>query len=200
MKILLRKENIKLLLSTVIYFVLGLLFCIFLGRMVEFAETIICFVFLVLGAVLLLVYGLLPSDGKIYQLLIYGIVCLALGLLIVLINMFFIFALAAIIAYGGIQSIMSAVKLKKENKKWKGELIVGSIIVTLAVAVVVLNGTNIARNIVAVFLGVTFLIEAVFETIAIIKLLRAHKFLEENNVQTIEVGEVEESEQIEENK
>ena len=180
MKILLKKENIKILLSAIVYLVLGVLFCVFLGQMLDFAETTICFVFLVAGAVLLLAYGLLPSDGKIYQLLIYGVVCLVLGLLILMLRMFFMIALAALIAYGGIQSIMTAVKLKKENKNWKGELVVGIVIVTLALIVIILNGTNTVKNIIAIFLGVTFLIEAAFEVVAIIKLLRAQKFLEAN--------------------
>ena len=180
MKILLKKENIKILLSAIVYLVLGVLFCVFLGQMLDFAETTICFVFLVAGAVLLLAYGLLPSDGKIYQLLIYGVVCLVLGLLILMLRMFFMIALAALIAYGGIQSIMTAVKLKKENKNWKGEFVVGIVIVTLALIVIILNGTNTVKNIIAIFLGVTFLIEAAFEVVAIIKLLRAQKFLEAN--------------------
>ncbi len=201
MKILLKKENIKILLSAVIYLVLGVLFCALLGNMLDFAETTICFVFLVVGVVLLLAYGLLPADGKIYQILIYGIVCLALGLLILMVRMFFMIALAAVIAYGGIQSIMTAVKLKKQNKNWKGELIVGVVIVTLAVAVIILNGTNTVKNIIALFLGITFLIEAVFEVVAIIKLLRAQKFLEanvENPVEAVKEQIAEEKEAKEE--
>ena len=124
MKILLKKENIKILLSAVIYLVLGVLFCALLGNMLDFVETTICFVFLVVGVVLLLAYGLLPADGKIYQILIYGIVCLGLGLLILMVRMFFMIALAAVIAYGGIQSIMTAVKLKKQNKNWKVNLFI----------------------------------------------------------------------------
>ena len=189
MKILLKKENIKILLSAIIYFVLGVLFCAFLGGMLDVAETTICFVFLVAGAVLLLAYGLLPADGKVYQILIYGIICLGLGLLILMVRMFFMIALAALIAYGGIQSIMTAVKLKKTGKNWKGELIVGIVIVVLALTVIVLNGTNTLKNIVALFLGVTFLIEAAFEVIAIIKLLKAQKFLEKNVENPVEVVE-----------
>ena len=189
MKILLKKENIKILLSAIIYFVLGVLFCAFLGKMLDVAETTICFVFLVGGAVLLLAYGLLPADGKVYQILIYGIICLGLGLLILMVRMFFMIALAALIAYGGIQSIMTAVKLKKTGKNWKGELIVGIVIVVLALTVIVLNGTNTLKNIVALFLGVTFLIEAAFEVIAIIKLLKAQKFLEANVENPVEVVE-----------
>ena len=189
MKILLKKENIKILLSAIIYFVLGVLFCAFLGKMLDVAETTICFVFLVGGAVLLLAYGLLPADGKVYQILIYGIICLGLGLLILMVRMFFMIALAALIAYGGIQSIMTAVKLKKTGKNWKGELIVGIVIVALALTVIVLNGTNTLKNIVALFLGVTFLIEAAFEVIAIIKLLKAQKFLEKNVENPVEVVE-----------
>ena len=189
MKILLKKENIKILLSAIIYFVLGVLFCAFLGKMLDVAETTICFVFLVGGAVLLLAYGLLPADGKVYQILIYGIICLGVGLLILMVRMFFMIALAALIAYGGIQSIMTAVKLKKEGKNWKGELIVGIVIVVLALTVIVLNGTNTLKNIVALFLGVTFLIEAAFEVIAIIKLLKAQKFLEKNVENPVEVVE-----------
>ena len=189
MKILLKKENIKILLSAIIYFVLGVLFCAFLGKMLDVAETTICFVFLVGGAVLLLAYGLLPADGKVYQILIYGIICLGLGLLILMVRMFFMIALAALIAYGGIQSIMTAVKLKKTGKNWKGELIVGIVIVVLALTVVILNGTNTLKNIVALFLGVTFLIEAAFEVIAIIKLLRAQKFLEKNVENPVEAVE-----------
>ena len=118
MKILLKKENIKILLSAIIYFVLGVLFCAFLGKMLDVAETTICFVFLVGGAVLLLAYGLLPADGKVYQILIYGIICLGLGLLILMVRMFFMIALAALIAYGGIQSIMTAVKLERRTHCW----------------------------------------------------------------------------------
>ena len=189
MKILLKKENIKILLSAIIYFVLGVLFCAFLGKMLDVAETTICFVFLVGGAVLLLAYGLLPADGKVYQILIYGIICLGLGLLILMVRMFFMIALAALIAYGGIQSIMTAVKLRKTGKNWKGELIVGIVIVVLALTVIVLNGTNTLKNIVALFLGVTFLIEAAFEVIAIIKLLKAQKFLEANVENPVEAVE-----------
>ena len=181
MKVLLKKENIKLLLSAVIYFVLGVLFCTLLGRMVEFAETAICFVFVILGTVFLLIYGLLPGDGKILQLLIYGIVLLGVGLLILMFRTFFIIALSFVIAYGGIQSIMSSIKLKKQNQKWKGELITGSVIVALALAVVILNGTNIASNIIAIFLGVTFLIEATFEAVAIVKLVKLAKNIPDEN-------------------
>lgn len=197
MKNLLKKENIKLLLSAIIYLVLGVLFCVFLGQMVDFAETAICFVFLVVGAALLVVYGLLPADGKIYQVLIYGIVGLVLGLLILMVRMFFIIALAALIAYGGIQSIMNSVKLKKQGGKWKGELIVGSVIVALAITVIILNGTSTARNIIAIFLGVTFLIESAFEIYAIIKLIKLEKSKEKRPQEIADVQENIELQEVE---
>ena len=196
MKILLKKENVKLLLSAIIYLVLGVLFCVFLGQMVDFAETAICFVFLVVGAVLLVVYGLLPADGKIYQVLIYGIVGLVLGLLILMVRMFFIIALSALIAYGGIQSIMNSVKLKKQGEKWKGELIVGSVIVALAIVVIILNGTSTARNIIAIFLGVTFLIETAFEIYAIVKLLMLEKAKAKELQGTAEIQETQETQEV----
>jgi len=78
---------------------------------------------------------------------------------------------------------------------------VGVVIVTLAVAVIILNGTNTVKNIIALFLGITFLIEAVFEIAAIIKLLRAQKFLEanvENPVEAVKEQIAEEKEAKEE--
>lgn len=185
MKELIKKENIKLTLSATIYLVLGVLFCVFLNRMVDFSESAICFVFLIAGAVLLIVYGLLPADAKIFKVLVYALVMLIVGLLILFVRKFFIFALAAMIAFGGIQSIMDAIKEKKENKPWITQLIIGCIIVALAIAVIVLSGTNTAKNIIAIFLGITFLIEAVIEIVALVKIVKLAKAQEKNKAQLL---------------
>ena len=180
MKELIKKENIKLTLSAAIYLVFGVLFCVFLNQMVDFAESAICFVFLIAGAIMMLIYGLLPADAKIVKILVYALAMLIIGLLILFVRKFFIFALAAIIAFGGIQSITDAIKEKKENKPWIVQIVIGSVIVALAIAVIILSGTNTAKNIISLFLGITFLIEAIIEIVALVKIVKMAKEQEKN--------------------
>lgn len=175
MRELIKKENIKLTISALVYLILGVMFCVGLNRMIDFAESTISFIFLIIGAVLVLIYGMLPSDGKVAKVLIYGVIMLGLGLLMILVRKFFIIALAVIISYGGIVSIVDSVNKKKDNSPWIVELIVGSVVVALAVTVIVLSGTNTAKNIIALFLGITFLIESVIEIIALVKIVKMAK-------------------------
>jgi choline-glycine betaine transporter len=189
MKELIKKENIKLTISALVYLILGVMFCVGLNRMVDFAESTISFVFLVIGAIFVLIYGLLPSDGKVYKVLVYGIIMLGLGLLMVFYRKFFIIALAVMIAYGGVVSIMDAINKKKENTPWVPECVVGVVVVALAVMVIILSGTNAAKNIIALFMGATFLIEAAIEIIALVKIVKAAKPKVKDNVEVVEATE-----------
>lgn len=156
----LEKEQIKPVLIYSVFIVLGLLFCLLPGRMMNTIETLVCVGLLVYGLINIFAYCLVSSDIRDPMKLVKGTIATAVALLLVFINALFIISIGLVIVISGVNYIMVAVKDKRVgDKKWWIGLIVGIIITLLGVAVVVLCNTKIARQIVMIIFGGALIVD-----------------------------------------
>lgn len=173
MNILFKKENLKTTIFTIIYLIFGLLFCIMPTKMFNFAESILCGGLLVVGFVCIVIYALMPGDIRMFKLLIYGIFALVLGLFMLMLAKFFGIILSVIIGASGVNMIIDAVKEKKlGTKTWITDLVIGIVVTALAVVTIVLSGTNVIKNMIAVFFGIMMLIEGIYDLVQLILILK----------------------------
>lgn len=191
MGILLKKENIFKTILAVACLVIGILFLVLLGRMVDFVESALCTILIIVGIVCILIYCILPADNKVYSVMFFGILASVLGFLILLVPRFFGIALSVIIGAGGILLLTNAVKLKKlGSKAWIINLVVGIVICAMSAVSIILSGTSVAKNILAIFFGVNILVQGIYDTVALIILVKKGK----NNIEITDY-EVKENEQ-----
>lgn len=165
MNVIFNKENLKKTILCVIYLVFGLLFCIIPNKMLGFVESALCLILIIVGVFCVLVYSLMPSDDKDMKLLIFGILTLLLGFLSLIISKFFAIFLSILIGLNGVILIIDALKLRKLQKEWISDFIVGIVVCVFSLIVIVLSSTSFSRNILAVFLGVILLINGIYSAI-----------------------------------
>lgn len=176
MGVLFKKENIKKTILTFCYLILGVLFCSLLTKMFNFAEFVLCYLLLLVGIICIVVYALLPSDDKDFKILVFGIVATALGFMMMVWARFFGVMLSAIICYSGVSLIVSSVKQKQKGERaWITEFVVGILVTTLSVVTAVLSGTNTAKNILSIFVGVMLLINGGFGVSELILIVKNEK-------------------------
>ena len=172
MKILFKKENLKLTLLTLTYLILGVIFCAMPIKMFNMAESLLCALLLGVGGICVVLYALMPQEDKIFKLLLYGIIAVVLGLCMAMLPRFFGIILAVIAGLGGLLLFIESLKTrKKSDKTWITDFVVGLIVVVLALVAIVLSGTNAAKHILAIFYGVIFLIQAVYGVIQMFVIL-----------------------------
>lgn len=202
MRTFFKKENLKKTILTFCYLVFGVLFCTLLSRMFNFAELVLCYLLLFTGIVCVIVYSLSPSDDKNFTTMIFGIFAIGLGLLIILLPRFFGVALSVIIGYSGVSLIISSLKQKnKGENNWIAEFVVGVVITVLAVISAVLSGTNTAKNILSIFVGVILLANGVWGLAELIALSKAEKQEKEllKETKLIESDKIEDTNKVENN-
>jgi len=173
MKTFFRKENLKKTILSLVYLVFGVLFCVMPSKMFNFVESALCFVLLVVGIIGILVYSLMSAEDKEIKLLLWGIVGLALSICMFLEPRLFGIILSLIIGLGGVSMIISGLKLRKtKNIQWITDFVIGIIVTALAIATIVLSGTKVAENIIAVFFGIMCLINGIYSLVELIILAK----------------------------
>lgn len=173
MKTFFRKENLKKTILSLVYLVFGVLFCVMPSKMFNFVESALCFVLLVVGIVGILVYSVMSAEDKEIKLLLWGIVGLALSICMFLEPRLFGIILSLIIGLGGASMIISGLKLRKtKNIQWITDFVIGIIVTALAIATIVLSGTKVAENIIAIFFGIMCLISGVYSLVELILLAK----------------------------
>ena len=173
MKTFFRKENLKKTILSLVYLVFGVLFCVMPNKMFNFVESVLCFVLLVVGIVGILVYSVMSAEDKEIKLLLWGIVGLALSICMFLEPRLFGIILSLIIGLGGVSMIISGLKLRKtKNIQWITDFVIGIIVTALAIATIVLSGTKVAENIIAIFFGIMCLISGVYSLVELILLAK----------------------------
>lgn len=195
MKIIFKKENLLKTISTFVFLVLGVLFCVIPVNMYNFVESVLCAVLLLVGIVLILIHSLMSGEDKNFKLILYGIIGLALGLCMLLVPRVFGIILSVLIGFSGVSLILTAQKQKKETGKgWITDFVIGVIVSVLSLATIVLSGTNVAKTIIAIFAGVICLINGVYLLIGLIKLIKSERkqLKEKEKSQSVETENVEE--------
>lgn len=186
MNIIFRKENLKKTILCSAFLIFGLLFCILPTRMFNFVESTLCMILLIAGIFCIIVYALVPSDEKMFRLLIYGVVSLVFGLLMLIISKFFTIFLAVLIAVNGVSLIIDALKIKKHTPKlWISDFVIGTIVCSLALVTIILCGTKASKNLLAVFFGIILLINGIYYLVELIQISAKHQKTETS----IEVNE-----------
>lgn len=176
MSIFFRKENLKKTIFTLCYLILGVLFCVLLTNMFNFAEFVLCYCLLLSGIICVVVYSLMPSDAKNFRLFLFGLIALIFGVFILLWPKFFALILSAIICYSGVGLIVSALKQRKNHEQgWITEFVVGIVVTSLSIVTAILSGTNTAKNILSIFFGIILLINGGLGLAELIMLAKKEK-------------------------
>ncbi len=184
MKVLFKKENVKSTISTILYFIFGILFCLMPVKMYNFVETILCTLLLGVGIVCVLVYSLMSHDDKPFRLLLYGIISTVLGLLMLMWHRLFGVILSVIIGYSGVLLIIEFYKNKKHGEKTNvAELAIGIVVTILSITAIVLSGTNASKNLLSIFFGVICLTQVIYNIILMIKILKTEKIMASEKTQ-----------------
>lgn len=180
MKILFKKENLKLTLLTLVYLFFGVMFCVMPVRIFNMAELLLCSLLLGLGIICVVLYALMPQEDKIFKLLLFGIIAVVLGLCMAMLPKFFGIILAIIAGLGGLLLFIESIKeRKKGDKTWITNFVVGLIVVVLSFVTIILSGTNVAKNILSIFYGVIFLTQAIYGVIQMFVLLKVNHNVKE---------------------
>lgn len=197
MKTFFKKENLKNTISSFVYLVFGLMFCIMPAKMFNFVESALCFVLLIAGIVCILIYSLMSVEDKEFKMLFYGIIGLVLGICMFLFQRLFGIILSIIIGLGGVSMIISGLKGKKtKNPQWIADFVIGLVVTALAITTIVLSGTEVAEKIIAIFFGIMCLINGIYSLVGLIILAKkeskqAKTEKEESKSETQESSEIE---------
>ena len=176
MKVLFKKENLKQTISTIIYFIFGVLFCVMPVRMYNFAETVLCGFLLLAGIVCVAIYSLMSHEDKPIKMLLYGVVALVLGVLTLMWPRLFGIILSVIIGFSGVVLVVEFIKNKKKGAMSSvTELVIGIIITLLSIVAIVLSGTNASKNILSLFFGIICLTQASYAILGLVRIVKNSK-------------------------
>ena len=115
-----------------------------------------------------------------------------LGVLMLILSKFFGIILSIIIGGSGVSLIIDSVKEKKLGlSTWITNLVVGIIVTALAVVTMVLSGTNVIKNMIAVFFGIMLLIEGIYHLVQLIIIAKIFKQAKKEQQKEITVEEFE---------
>ena len=181
---LLKNKSFQLLVVSIVCVIFGILFCILTETMLDFLQTVLCFVALVYGGFHLVSYCLISYEDKQLDNLIHGIIPFAIGMLLMFVPSFFIIAVGVIVFALGIFRLIGAIRKKEEG--WIVDLVFSIFFIIVGVVLVVLCNTNIGKHIVMIYLGVTLILEGVtnFVILYLTKKLNFKEELEKEKTKT----------------
>lgn len=198
MKILFKKDNLKTTITTLLYLLLGVLFCVMPVRMFNFAETVLCALLLGTGIVCVAIYALLSHDDKPFKLLIYGIIAVVLAVLTLMWPRLFGVIVSIVIGSSGAMLIVEFIKNKKHGLKGNvTELVIGIVVSCLSVVAIILSGTNVSKNIISIFFGVICLTQAINGVVQAVILVKQNRKSEPQKTQKIEEKHIKNDEKSE---
>ncbi len=104
---------------TIIYFIVGLMFCVLPNIMLATFETMVCFALLVYGSVIMFAYCISPVVAQNKKLMISAIISIIIGVFLLLVRSFFVLAMAIVLLLLVIFKIMVLKKTAGEkNANW----------------------------------------------------------------------------------
>jgi len=169
------KNNILKILLIVLYIVVGILLLIQLNGMLNFIESVLCAVLFVAGIIFIVLYALVPYENREYKFLLYGILCVGLGVLMIFVPRFFGIILSGIIGFGGFSLILENIKSKRDGNKMKiVDLIVGIVVCLLALSTLVLSIVYPEKDILAIIFGINLLVLGIYNLVVLI-IIFTHK-------------------------
>lgn len=170
LKFLLNKENQTNFFSSIAYFLVGLMFVILPGIMLDTFETMICYLLLVYGGIILFANCVSPVVFQNKKLFISSIVSVVLGVLLLLIRSFFVLAIGLFILWLVVFKIIVLKKASNaQNVNWYLYLalcIIESLVFLFIIVSFILNKM---LNISMILMGSCLILEAVINIFMIIR-------------------------------
>ena len=170
LKFLLNKENQTNFFSSIAYFLVGLMFVILPGIMLDTFETMICYLLLVYGGIILFANCVSPVVFQNKKLFISSIVSVVLGVLLLLIRSFFVLAIGLFILWLVVFKIIVLKKVSNaKNVNWYLYLalcIIESLVFLFIIVSFILNKM---LNISMILMGSCLILEAVINIFMLIR-------------------------------
>ncbi len=182
-KYLFNKENRIVTIFSLLCFVVGVMFCVLPTVMMGAFETIMCFLFLAYGGIMMFAYCIAPVVFSNKKIMISAIISILLGALLLFVRSFFVLALAFCVLAFSIFKFLVIKKTKDEkNLIYYLWIILGIVYAVVSLLVIVFFAINKFNNVSMILIGVCFVFEAVANMFV---LIRNSKMTLQSEVETI---------------
>lgn len=179
------KNKYESIIISAVIIVVGILFCALPESVIDGFETFVLFVALLYGTICMIVYCLMPAEVRSVGLVLKSLIAIVLGVLLLFIRSFFILSLGIILIVSGVK-IISVARLYKimHDKKWWIELVWGVFVIALGATISVLCNTSVAKKLVLVLLGVSLILQGLFNFAEMFLIRKETKELIEEKTET----------------
>lgn len=182
-KYLFNKENRAATIFSILCFVLGVMFCILPTLMMGAFETIMCFLFLAYGGIMMFAYCIAPVVFSNKKIMISAIISILLGALLLFVRSFFVLALSLCVLAFAIFKFLVVKKTKNErNLIFYLWIILGIVYIVVGILVIVFFAINKFNNVSMILIGACFVFEAAANMFV---LIRNSKMSLQSEVETI---------------
>ncbi len=167
------KEKIKITIISIALIVIGILFCALPEKSLELIETILAIGLIVVGVIFVLCYCCAPEFSRGIDMLFFGVVFSALGILIIFIPAALILGIGIVAAIWGINKTGESLK-KRElgDNRWWLDFSLGLLVFALSIVLIVFRCTSIASSIIMIYLGISLIVDGIINIIFIYGLKR----------------------------
>ena len=177
LKLVFSKENRATSILTIVYFVMGLMFCILPSFMMETLEVIVCAALLIYGTIILFANSISSVVSENRKLLFSAIIAMIVGIFLLFVRSFFILVLAICIL--GLAIFKTAVLIKVKNTKnlnwyiWLSVAIVHFLVSALSIIFFALNQFLIVSMI---LIGTSLILDALASIFVFVKNQKIEQF------------------------
>jgi len=156
-KYLFNKENCIVTIFSIICFILGLMFCILPTIMMGAFETVMCFLFLAYGGIMMFAYCIAPVVFSNKKIMISAIISILLGALLLFVRSFFVFALALCVLVFAVFKFLVIKKARNErNLVYYLWIALSIVYLVVSLLVIVFFAINKFNNVSMILIGGLF--------------------------------------------
>ena len=180
LKYFFNKDNRITTISSIAYFIFGILFCVIPIMMKEFLEVNVSIILLVYGTIIIFAYCISSVVATNKKLIISAILSLIIGVLLIFVRSFFVLTLAFVIFILVLFKFVILYKTKEiKNYAWYCLFILAIIYCLISLIVLVFFILNKFNNISMILVGSTFIVESISNILMIINTYKINKKLDE---------------------
>ncbi len=170
---ILLKEKARVILTSIVAIILGILFCAIPGKSLDALEMFVAGVLIFVGVVYVLGFCFAPEFSKEASILIIGMVAIALGILVLFIPSSLVLGIGLIAGLTGLKRLGLAIDAKYlGDKNWWIDLIFGLGVFILGMLLIIFRCTSIAVNAVMIYMGATLIVFGIMNLVLIFALKR----------------------------
>lgn len=170
---ILKKEKTRVVITSVLMIVLGILFCALPEQSLSTLETIVAAVLIFVGIIYIIGFCFAPDFSREASLLIVGLLATALGIMVIFVPSSLVLGIGLFAGFSGLRRIGFSIDSKyMGDRNWWIDLAYGLFVFVLGVLLIIFRCTSIAVNAVMIYMGVSLLIEGIMNLVLVFALKR----------------------------